>query len=152
MNKRILSLVLALCMLAALLTACGGSTGRRDKHAAINQDADAIATEPPGDSKATITVATWDGGLGSQWLEQAAKAFEEKYADATHFEDGKVGVDVIIKASRSYDGSAIHLTPLKEDIYFLLKTFFLHFSSSKQSATWVYLFTYFICNIRNYRI
>lgn len=119
MSKKILALLLALVMMLSLLTACGGSTGRRDKHAAINQDTDAIATEPPDDTKATITVATWDGGIGSQWLEQAAKAFEEKYADATHFEEGKVGVDVIIKASRSYDGSAIHLTPLKEDIYFV---------------------------------
>ena len=69
MSKKILALLLALVMMLSLLTACGGSTGRRDKHAAINQDADAIATEPPDDTKATITVATWDGGIGSQWLE-----------------------------------------------------------------------------------
>lgn len=120
MSKRILALILALVMMMSLLTACGGgTTERREKQAEINQDVDAIATEPPDASKAQIVVATWDGGIGSRWLELAAKAFEEKYADATHFEEGKVGVDVIIKASRSYDGSAIHLTPLNEDIYFV---------------------------------
>jgi outer membrane biogenesis lipoprotein LolB len=42
MSKRIFALLLALVMMLSLLTACGGSTERRDKHAAINQDADAL--------------------------------------------------------------------------------------------------------------
>lgn len=119
MLKKFLSLLLVVIMTMSLLAACGGSAERRQDAVIANQNPDDIATEPPDETKATITVATWDGGLGSRWLELAAKEFEEKYADATHFEEGKVGVDVIIKASRSYDGSAIHLTPLSEDIYFV---------------------------------
>lgn len=103
MNKKLIALLLATVMLLGVFAGCG------------TEQLDTVVDE----TKAIITVATWDGGLGSQWLEDAAKKFEEKYADATHFQEGKVGVDVQIVASRSFDGSSMAFTPLTHDIYFV---------------------------------
>ncbi len=103
MKKKIIALVLASVMMLSILAGCG-----------------TVQLEVEVDeSKAVITVATWDGGLGSQWLEDAAVKFEQLYADATHFQEGKVGVDVQIVASRSFDGSSMAFTPLTHDIYFV---------------------------------
>lgn len=112
MNKKIVSLVLVLALALTLLAGCGTVGTVQGGEAGGNTP----ATDP---SKAQITVATWDGGLGSQWLENAAAEFEALYADATHFEEGKTGVEVTIVASRSFDGSAMAFTPLTHDIYFV---------------------------------
>lgn len=112
MNKKIISLVLTLALMLTLFAGCGtvGTVQNSDVGGEV------AATDP---SKSQITVATWDGGLGSQWLEDAAAKFEELYADATHFEEGKTGVEITIMASRSFDGSAMAFTPLTHDIYFV---------------------------------
>ncbi len=112
MKKKIIALVLALALMLTLLAGCGNLgvvDGGENGDQPIQSDT----------SKASITVATWDGGLGSQWLKDAAELFEEKYKDATHFEEGKTGVEVNIVASRSFDGSAMAFTPLTHDIYFV---------------------------------
>ena len=85
-------------------------------------------------SKASITVATWDGGLGSKWLEDAAALFEEQYKDATNFEEGKVGVEINIVASRSFDGSAMAFTPLTHDIYFVEAVDYFAMINNRQLA------------------
>lgn len=111
--KKLLALLLALTVAMSVLAACG-SLGTVQQGG--NQGDAPVPTDP---SKAQITVATWDGGLGSQWLEDAAAAFEELYKDATHFEEGKTGVEVTIVASRSFDGSSMAFTPLTHDVYFV---------------------------------
>ena len=112
MIKKNVSLVLALALVLTLLAGCGTvGTVQND-----NVGGNVEATDP---SKSQITVATWDGGLGSQWLENAAAEFEALYADATNFEEGKTGVEITILASRSFDGSAMAFTPLTHDIYFV---------------------------------
>ncbi len=110
--KKLISLILTFALALTVFAGCGtigvvegGENGQQQ----IQTDA----------SKASITVATWDGGLGSQWLKDAAELFEEKYKDATHFEEGKTGVEVNIIASRSFDGSAMAFTPLTHDVYFV---------------------------------
>ena len=110
--KKLISLILTFALALTVFAGCGtigvvegGENGQQQ----IQTDA----------SKASITVATWDGGLGSQWLKDAAELFEEKYKDATHFEEGKTGVEVNIVASRSFDGSAMAFTPLTHDVYFV---------------------------------
>lgn len=129
MTKRLIALTLSLMLLLSLFAGCGdlgvvegGEQGGNDQ---------VVNTDP---SKATITVATWDGGLGSKWLEDAAKLFEEKYKDATHFEEGKVGVDVNIVASRSFDGSAMAFTPLTHDIYFVEAVDYFAMINNRQLA------------------
>ena len=69
-------------------------------------------------TKTHITVATLDKGIGTAWLTNAARAFEEKYKDATQFEAGKTGVEVAIIGSTSYDGAYVQNQALNEDIYF----------------------------------
>lgn len=114
MKKKILTMVLAVALLLSVLAGCGGVGVVQPE----NNNGGETPT-PADPTKATITVATWDGGLGSKWLEDAAVLFEEKYKDATNFEEGKTGVDVNIVASRSFDGSAMAFTPLTHDIYFV---------------------------------
>ena len=69
-------------------------------------------------TKAHISVATLDKGIGTAWLTNAAEAFEELYKDATNFEKGKTGVQVTVVGSTSYDGAYIENNALNEDIYF----------------------------------
>ena len=110
MKKKLLALTLALALLATLFAGCG--------EIGVVEDNAGPAVEPADPSKSNITVATWDGGLGSKWLEDAAVKFEELHKD-TVFEEGKVGVDITIVASRSFDGSAMAFTPLTHDVYFV---------------------------------
>ena len=49
---------------------------------------------------------------------QVRKGFEEKYKESTEFEDGKVGVKVTVKASRSYDGTYLLNQTWNQDIMF----------------------------------
>ena len=69
-------------------------------------------------TKTHITVATLDKGIGTAWLTNAAREFEELYKDATQFEAGKTGVEVAIIGSTSYDGAYVQNQALNEDIYF----------------------------------
>lgn len=108
MKRKVLALLLTFVCTVSALAGCGVGTVN-------NSNGDG-----KGDSNcAQLTIATWDGGIGSQWLENAAKVFEEKYKDATNFEDGKTGVDISIVASRSFDGSEMANTPLTYDVYFV---------------------------------
>lgn len=115
MNRKLMSLVLALALMLSIFAGCGtvGTVQQGDNG---GNSGNAAAGDP---EKAQITVATWDGGLGSKWLEDAAAAFEELHKDSTNFEEGKTGVDITIVASRSFDGSAMAFTPLTHDVYFV---------------------------------
>ena len=69
-------------------------------------------------SKAQLTISTFEGGVGDQWLKNAARAFEEKNKDRTDFEDGKVGVQIHISADRSASGKTLDYAEMNKDIYF----------------------------------
>ena len=57
MNKRILSLVLALCMLAALLTACGGEKAPAETNApAVGGNETPAETTAPAETEAAATL------------------------------------------------------------------------------------------------
>ena len=105
---------------------------REDASVGVEKNGENVVEADP--SKASITVATWDGGLGSQWLENAAELFEEQYKDATNFEEGKVGVEINIVASRSFDGSAMAFTPLTHDIYFVEAVDYFAMINNRQLA------------------
>ena len=70
--------------------------------------------------KATLSIATFGGGIGKAWLEDAIARFEEKYATATYFEEGTKGVEIDLDADTAkYAGSRLAKdAALKKDIYF----------------------------------
>lgn len=97
MNKmtKKLAVVLAMGMLGATLgISCGrkGTAGEEDK------------------TKTQLYVNNFDGGFGTEWLEDAARAFEQKFAE-TSFEEGKKGVQVWVKTGK-YTGPNL-LTQVK---------------------------------------
>lgn len=71
------------------------------------------------ETKANLHVATYDGGVGYEWLEEAAKRFEEKYKNADNFQAGRVGVKVHVDKNKdSYAGSKLADASLTKDVYF----------------------------------
>lgn len=100
MKKRWISCLLALGMVATCgLTACGGDN-----------------TDNSGDvaGKTTIRVGTYNGGLGMDWLREAAARFEELYKDQS-FADGETGVAV--KVVESQAGDMLASRSLDRDVY-----------------------------------
>lgn len=71
-------------------------------------------SDKEAEGKTSITVGTYDGGVGMEWLESAAKRFEEKYKDKS-FEDGKTGV--YVKVTDSKGGDMLLNTSLDRDVY-----------------------------------
>ena len=70
-------------------------------------------------TKANLSVATFDGGVGKAWLEDAIKRFEEKYATATHFEAGKTGVKISLDGDKNkYGGNKLSESVMNKDVYF----------------------------------
>lgn len=67
------------------------------------------------EGKTNIRVSTYNGGLGKEWLEIAAKKFEEKYAE-TEFESGKKGVAVHVTDCEN--ASILESQSLKDNVYF----------------------------------
>ena len=70
-------------------------------------------------TKANISVATFDGGVGKAWLEDAIARFEAKYANATHFEEGKTGVKISLYGDKNkYAGNKLSESIMDKDVYF----------------------------------
>ena len=71
--------------------------------------------------KSQLYIGNCNGGLGFEWLEEVATAFEMKYADIS-FEEGKKGVQVIIDNSviGTIDGDnlKLNLPSSRDDIFF----------------------------------
>ena len=104
-NKRILALATALLIGATALSTLA-SCGRKKK-----------ADYDP--TKANLMVATFSGGVGKAWLEDAAIRFEEKYKDATHFQEGRTGVNIAVDGNKdTYGGKSLSTTALTQDVYF----------------------------------
>ena len=101
-TMRTIPLILATSMVAVTITGCRARRG---------EDGD----DP---TKANITVATLDKGIGTQWLYNAAAEFEELYKDATNFQEGRTGVKIHVSGSTQYDGDYIKNSNLNKDIYF----------------------------------
>lgn len=100
MNKKFMSLILAMGMLASCVGAAGcGKTG---------------GSSGEVEGKTNISVGTYDGGVGRAWLDAAAKRFEQKYA-TTKFEDDKEGVAVQVNFTDT--GETLVNSRMKEDVY-----------------------------------
>ncbi|MBR2320946.1 MAG: hypothetical protein IKA57_02285 [Clostridia bacterium] len=72
------------------------------------------------ETKANLSVATFDGGVGRAWLEDAIARFEAKYATATHFQAGKTGVKISLDGDKNkYGGNKLaEVGSLTKDVYF----------------------------------
>lgn len=90
--KSIISLVMTLAILMSLLAGCGGGETQVDA------------------TKTHLSVLSYDGGIGSQWLKNAAKRFEEKYANVS-FEEGKMGVVIDITNDKLDGKNGVTTTP-----------------------------------------
>ena len=106
-SKRIIALGTTLLMgitTMGAFSACGGTKVENEGYDA---------------TKANISVATYEGGVGYAWLEEAAKRFEEKYKDATHFQEGRTGVKISVDKNKyTYNGEQLAANSLTKDVYF----------------------------------
>lgn len=66
------------------------------------------------EGKTNIRVATYNGGLGKAWLEDAARAFEAKFANKS-FESGKTGVAISVEYCQG--GDMMESQNLNKDLY-----------------------------------
>lgn len=103
--KKLLTFILAaaICLGSLPFTGCGESSTKIDE------------------SMSQLNVGIFDAGLGTTWLEEAARDFEAMYKE-TSFEDGKKGVQVIIdgKKEEFRPGNLIQTMPDYDNaIYFL---------------------------------
>ena len=99
--SRLIAVLLVAIML--IMTGCEGST--------VAPGSDEVVKDT---SKTQLIVATYDGGLGDQWIVEAGKRFEEKYANVS-FEEGKMGVQVRVLKNSQYGGDMVLDTLQTED-------------------------------------
>ena len=93
-KKSIIALVMALILLVSAipLAGCKSNTVEYDT------------------TKTHLSVLCYDGGIGSEWAKNAAKRFEEKYADVS-FEEGKKGVVIDITNDKLDGKNGVTTTP-----------------------------------------
>ena len=83
----------------------------------INDGCD-VQYEDSDTVKTVISVATYDGGAGYAWLQEAIARFEKMYENV-EFEPGKVGVKVNLDHDKSrYLGYNLENKALDKDVYF----------------------------------
>ncbi len=100
--KKILTCILAFALSITCFAGCGSSQG--------------LDT-----NKSTLYVGIFKAGLGTTWLDNSIKDFEEYYKN-TSFEDGKMGVQVVMDARTEEFKTASLSTTMqynKNGIYFL---------------------------------
>ena len=69
-------------------------------------------------TKTQLYVSNHDGGYGSEWLEAAADRFEELYAN-TRFEEGKMGVQIMIDTPKEIGSNLINtISGSRSEVFF----------------------------------
>lgn len=105
-SKRVLALMATLLVGATSVSSFSGCGAKSDS----------IKEDP---NKANLIVATYNGGVGYKWLEDAADRFEELYKDATHFQEGRTGVKIHVDPNKEkYGGGTLLDKSLLRDVYF----------------------------------
>lgn len=98
---RILALVMSIVTVFAVFAACG-----------MDPDNEEIDTQ-----KTQLRVHSYDGGVGSDWLRELKPKFEAAFANES-FEDGKIGVQILISADQTYyNATTIKTSPI--NVFFL---------------------------------
>ncbi len=106
-SKRILALMTTFLVGATTVGAFSGCGGTKVE----NNGYDA--------TKANISVATYDGGVGRAWLDDAARRFEELHKNSTHFQEGRTGVKISVDGDKlKYSGVNLADKALNKDVYF----------------------------------
>lgn len=103
MKKKILAVssLLMAAITVGSLAACGGSGSEQKINA----------------SKTQLYVFNFNGGYGSAWLDEVSKDFEELYKDEV-FEEGKKGVEIVVKNQKTRPGEGDNLGAMKQEIFF----------------------------------
>ena len=91
-SKRLISLFSLLLCAAMMLTMAGCAD--------LDVEAPNVDNVQVDTTKAQLYVANYNGGMGTEWLNNAAKRFEEKYKDV-EFLPGTKGVQVLISNSKT---------------------------------------------------
>lgn len=102
----VIVMTLSLCLVACDNDPQGDGGGTQEVNGKRNP-------VPTNSNYSTLNVVSYQGGVGNQWLYDAATRFQEKYAN-TSFEDGKEGVWVQIfpeggNVSTLIDSSSYHV-------------------------------------------
>ena len=100
-NKLVLCSMLLATLSTASLVGCGKKTGSQD--------------DP---NKANLHVRTLNKGIGITWLKNAAKMFEELYAESDDFQTGRKGVKIHVDGDTALSGEYLENNPLNDDVYF----------------------------------
>ena len=105
-TKKVLALAVTLLMGASSISAFGACGG---KPIETGEDA----------TKANLSVRTYEGGVGREWLDEAAARFEKMHENSTHFQEGRTGVKIHVDGDKTnYGGTVLAEKSLKEDVYF----------------------------------
>ena len=91
-RKSILALFMVIAVMLSVLAGCGSNESKVDS------------------TKTHLSVLCYDGGIGSEWAKNAAKRFEEKYANVS-FEEGKMGVVIDITNDKLDGKNGVTTTP-----------------------------------------
>lgn len=102
MKKRFLTLGVIALGATSFLTACGGRV--------IDDQEDL--------TKANLSIGTYDGGIGSAWLEEAAMRFA-KLMENEELQPGRKGVKITVASSKNYVGTELQNNGGDKDIYFV---------------------------------
>ncbi len=90
--------------------------------------------EKVDETKAQLQISTFEGGVGDQWLRNAAKLFEEKNKDRTDFVEGRTGVQIHITSDRSSAGESLKYSDLNKDIYFTENVDYYYLTNNNKFA------------------
>ena len=100
--KKNITLLSVLSIIGAMsLAGCGGGGGG----------------DPVDTTKTQLTILTYDGGVGDEWLNKAARDFEAANKDRTDYESGKTGVQIHVTKQR-IGGDSLLDSDLTHDMYF----------------------------------
>ena len=91
-RKSFLALFMVIAVMLSMLAGCGSNESKVDS------------------TKTHLSVLCYDGGIGSEWAKNAAKRFEEKYANVS-FEEGKMGVVIDITNDKLDGKNGVTTTP-----------------------------------------
>ncbi len=114
---RVLALLIGLIMAMSVVATSCGENGVGIGGIIGGEIVDQVDT-----SKTQIYVGNYDGGLGDQWLQAIAAAFEEKYAD--YELNGKVGVEIVIdndKTNTSGETLINYIASSQNEVFFTEK-------------------------------